>query len=715
MRRSLQPVAPVEFPPALRARLTRVGGTNLADRYRREAIFDAYRPKVAAALAADYLHAAGEQNRWYHVPEPFVAAGVRVASSWQDAHQHLHTLHGELSRAKLGRAFDEQEIRDYADNYSRICSRMGTLEHRSDFARSLGIEPPGGRGVTRGGACARLDDSQWWRRQLRRAWTRRAENVMREIGIVRKGREPYASDDAVMARAVMKAKGKRFLENHVAANEQGEQLSLLKLAEHSLANPALRRGEFMCRVRGFEEIARDAGHVAQFWTLTAPSAFHAHLSTGQKNPNFARQCVRDGQAWLCKMWARARAKLKRLSILFYGFRIAEPHHDGTPHWHLLLFARPRDVEAIERVVRWHWLSEYAEEKGASEYRAKCIEIDSSKGSAVGYIAKYVSKNIDGAGAIGESVDDETGGAVSVGVRRVDAWSSLHGIRQFQQVGGPPVGLWRELRRIRNPVECEAIERVRKAVSDEKDWAGFIRTLGGHASEPGQQMCVRPEDVEGMHGVDVLPGRVPAGGPVLGAVPMLRGWVLPESSGESSAEIDLERAARRVGCVAEKYRRTITRVPMIRFRRLAKRQWARKCGPVAAWDKRPATPEEMPRAWLDRAAARAIDRCGREVITETKYGETPAERAAGIVSFGLLGRFQSAATRPHRWQIKKCSNGESRNRQRAISQRPVKPPSADGGPASHPGFGSPSSIFSNLGPVAITVRAPVPAPARAGPS
>lgn len=630
MRRYFQKaIAPVEFPPALRARLDATRSRTLAENFRREAIFHQYRPTVAEALAEDHVAIAGASNHWYE-------RDGRVCNTFDDARRHTHGQHAELQRAHLGRAFDEDTVREFADNYARICAGMLTLEHRADFAKSLGVEPPAGRNVTRSGACARMDDPQWWRRQLRRTWTRRAENVMREIGIVRKGRQPYASDDAVIARAGMKAKAKKFLETHEAVNEAGEQIPLFELAAHSLANPALRRGEFMCRVRGFEEVAREAGHVAQFWTLTAPSAFHAHLSTGIKNPNFSRAIVRDAQAWLCKQWARVRAKLRRLSILLYGFRIAEPHHDATPHWHMLIFARAGDAATIEFVIREYWLSEFAHERGAHEYRCKCEAIDWAKGSAVGYIAKYVAKNIDGAGDIGAAVDEETGCAVIDGIKRVDAWASLHGIRQFQQIGGPPVGLWRELRRLRDPLQAEHLEAVR-APADSGTWSGLVTALGG-----------------------------------------------------------IERGARRVVCVAERYRRTLKRVPMIRFRRLAKRQWTKKCGPVMAWDSRPATPEEFPAAWLDRAAARAVDRHGREVLTVTRHGETPAERAAGIVAFGLLGRFQSAATRLHRWRIERKA-GETRTPRVVDSGRRIATAETAGL------SGLSLNSFSSLGPVAITVR------------
>jgi hypothetical protein len=488
-RRFQKPAHADAIPALLRVRLDRVGGTNLADRFRREEILDAYRPKLAIALTQDYLSNAGDAKRLYHVPEPLSAAGTRVTDSWWEAFKNLKATHATLQTARVDRAYDEQEISDHAENYARLAGAMARLEDRIAFAVTTGINVEVLGAYEDAGIMGRLADPKWWRRQLRVHWRRRAENTFRDMGIVRKRREPYASDDAVQAHTAMRKRGRRFLENHVCTNEAGEQLPLVDLADSSLANPAIRRAEFMTRVSGFERIAKDAGHVAQFWTLTTPSAFHAWRADGEKNPNYERQRVRDGQAWLCKMWGRVRAKLKRLSILVYGFRIAEPHHDATPHWHLLIFCRPRDAETIERVVRGHWLKEFPNEEGAQKYRAKCIAIDDTKGSAAGYVAKYVSKNIDAAGAIGEGEDEETGRAVVDSVRRVHAWASVHGIRQFQQIGGPPVGLWRELRRLTEVSRDDGIELAR-ARADAGDWAGFIRALSFDGIRAGRKVPLK---------------------------------------------------------------------------------------------------------------------------------------------------------------------------------------------------------------------------------
>jgi hypothetical protein len=429
---------------------------------------------------------------------------VAVANGW------IHEISVDLNRSKLSSAYDEPRIRDHAENYARLCARMKParggfqpftwrlcLQKRADFAQWIGVDPPAGKHISVVGAMKRLEDPMWWRRQLRKVWTRAAENNMRELGIIAKGRAPYASNEAVEHRAGRARRTREWLESNVMVNEAGEQLELLELAEKSLANPALRRGEFMCRMRGFEEIARDLGHVAEFVTLTAPSAFHATYASGGRNGKHTRETVREAQEWLCKMWARARAKLKRLKITVYGFRVAEPHHDATPHWHMVLFCAARDAETLRTVIHGHWCSEYRDEltsDDAIEARRKFVRIEPAQGSATGYVAKYVSKNIDAAGGIGDEESDETGNRVVDDIQRVGAWASSHGIRQFQQIGGPPVGLWRECRRQRSSVADADIEKAR-AAADRGDWRGFIYAISFDHIRAGRKTSITLEKKE----------------------------------------------------------------------------------------------------------------------------------------------------------------------------------------------------------------------------
>ncbi len=106
----------------------------------------------------------------------------------------------------------------------------------------------------------------------------------------------------------------------------------------------------MTRMSGFDEIGRVHGHFGCMVTLTCPSSFHKKLAAdGRDNPKFDGSTPRDGADYLQKVWTQIRAKLDREGIRVYGFRVAEPHHDGTPHWHFLLFMEPQHQDAFRRI------------------------------------------------------------------------------------------------------------------------------------------------------------------------------------------------------------------------------------------------------------------------------------------------------------------------------------------------------------------------------
>ncbi|ENU0757719.1 replication endonuclease, partial [Klebsiella michiganensis] len=77
-------------------------------------------------------------------------------------------------------------------------------------------------------------------------------------------------------------------------------------------------------------------------------------------------------------------------------------------------------------------------------RFKSKLIDPRKGTPASYIAKYVSKNIDGRG-LGDTISKETGKTLRDSAEHVTAWASLHRVQQFRFFGIPGRQAYRELR------------------------------------------------------------------------------------------------------------------------------------------------------------------------------------------------------------------------------------------------------------------------------
>jgi hypothetical protein len=365
------------------------------------------------------------------------------------------------------------------------------------------------------GSLARVQCEKWWRLVLRRMQARTCEAVAIDLRMVHKRGECYVSNDGVRARRGQLARNAGILSRTHAVNDAGQDYTLADLAAKGPANAEIRRAELMTRIAGFELIARDCGHVADFITVTCPSRMHAMRSAGtwrtEPNPRYDGTKPNEAQAYLSGQWARLRAWWGRRQVLPYGFRITEPNHDGTPHWHLLVFYPADQADKVrEGLRRYFLLNDSATERGAEKHRITVERIDPARGSAAGYIAKYVSKNIDGY----RVEKDLYGNEAIEASARVQAWAARWRIRQFQQVGGPPVTVWRELRRI-NPDtlrgdECDTIEaaiaacntshQAREALTDEGQrhtaalgWAQYVKLQGGATGRAGRRVLLLREE------------------------------------------------------------------------------------------------------------------------------------------------------------------------------------------------------------------------------
>lgn len=383
-----------------------------------------------------------------------------------------------------------------------------------DFAISHQARPIAKR-ISLHGRIARMLDASWWRRHLRRQLLRTADDDAHARGDVRRARQVYLSEP-VYTRMIERARqnAAKIAGLEVACDD--ESIPLADVVAGSVTNPHIRRAEMMMRCAGFEKMAEFLGHEAIFLTLTCPSRFHRFTGSGKPNPAWSGATPNDGQRYLTALWAKVRAALKRRDLHYYGFRVAEPHHDGCPHWHMLLFVDPaqrgwfsasnfvagkaKHGAGLVGLIGAATLADTPGERGAVDHRFTAELIDPSKGSATGYIAKYISKNLDGLTDQGESVglDYASGGDARDGARRVRAWASLRGLRQFQQLGGPSVTVWRELRRLREPgsTDTEQLELFEKsrAAADRGDWMAYCMLMGGPETAP-RDMPLRPAYVE----------------------------------------------------------------------------------------------------------------------------------------------------------------------------------------------------------------------------
>ncbi|WP_336505791.1 replication endonuclease [Aliivibrio fischeri] len=313
----------------------------------------------------------------------------------------------------------------------------------------------------------------------------------------KKGQTHYISSRSLTRWKHKQREVKQWLDSMSVFNpETGIAFDLSEVVKRTTSDQENRRVELIVRSRGDEERAIDLGYVGVFITWTLPSKYH-------RNSNKWNGCtVKEAHNNLMEQWKLARANFKKQEIDWFGLRVAEPHKDGTPHAHMFIYVHPNQKKALVNICARIARSEDRDELYNSDIMKKRFfaeSCDPEKGSATGYIIKYISKNINGAHM--PETDAEKN------AQSVQAWASTHRIKQFSQSGSKPVGLWRQFRRAKpnDTVFDETLNEVRHAC-DKSRWKDFCQLAGAEKLAYEEKINKYGETVKRVIGIEWL-GRV----------------------------------------------------------------------------------------------------------------------------------------------------------------------------------------------------------------
>lgn len=182
-------------------------------------------------------------------------------------------------------------------------------------------------------------------------------------------------------------KQNNFLEYSYITNDQtGQSFSLKECIISSNHNPDRYHAEIQNRINTLDREATNAGLTPVFLTMTLPSEFHEMKQHNGKlipNPKYNGTTPKEAVKILTKQWAKLRQdrslkELNKSQRMYY--RVNEPHKDGTPHTHILLFIPKDRIDKVESAFK-------------RLYNQVGNKFEKHIKSASSYIMKYINKTL----------------------------------------------------------------------------------------------------------------------------------------------------------------------------------------------------------------------------------------------------------------------------------------------------------------------------------
>ena len=341
----------------------------------------------------------------------------------------------------------------------------------------------------------RVCDPAFWRRALRKTLWRAIEAAHLSLKLVggRKGAK-YVSNQSVKIKAGQLAKQADWLaaSSVETIDEETGEVSTLPLTDLVEKNEKMRLAEFYAWAAGVSELAKADGLIPAMLTLTLEPEWHPnplYRTTGAWNGQSPAAAHKD----MNQRWRQLRASLAQRGIALAGFRAVEPHRDGCPHWHLLVYFLPQNQNVIIEEVLKLWPGKLRVRRRAAVQKADIETYYDAPADAVGAGRAAVKKG-EGAQAELSIINDAVASVVTYVTKyvmkqrtndRAAAWRSCWNIRGIQWVGvRNAFSVWRQLRKVSEKrMLQQGVERALWNRARNGEVAEFLKLLGGLAAAP----------------------------------------------------------------------------------------------------------------------------------------------------------------------------------------------------------------------------------------
>jgi hypothetical protein len=247
----------------------------------------------------------------------------------------------------------------------------------------------------------RFCEESYWRKFIIKKVLSRIEHLAQINGQLGKQEQQQCCTDYTLQilrykdALTLKSMSKRFL-----VRQANNSISVFSLSEVIEKNTTNNKHDTYITMKTLEEIASRKKYTWTFFTLTCPPEHHSNPTTSRNHYNneltFKLSAKYLNEEMFYKLQKRLDKKYTRGED-YAGIKVLEPHDDGCPHMHVLLFHSPHMYIDLESAVR------AAYEKGDrpsdyfDRYKEQIMRREDKSmknpAKAASYIYKYLSFGI----------------------------------------------------------------------------------------------------------------------------------------------------------------------------------------------------------------------------------------------------------------------------------------------------------------------------------